>query len=398
MTILNAQKPKRLDVVVKYFYPVTAGIETNILETYSVLVEKGWDVTIHTSKDAYEKKNILPDEEMVRNLRVQRYSFGRFGFFPNIDWDSTNMVCLHNFDIFPHLRLLVYALIRKMFGKKKFSLILTPHGGFNPEWSVFTPLQAFVKRVYTYSLGVILINAAVDGVRAVSSWEKEEMIKKRIKPDLITIISNGIEDEAFADLDKAASDEIKEMVRSWGKYIIQIGRVYKIKNYETTIRALPGLDSDIRFVIIGPVANEKYLNFLKTLALSLGVENRVIFASVIRGVDKFYAISKAQCMVHMALWESFCNAVHEGLSQGLVCVVANNTALPYLVKDGINGYCVETKDFNALKERIAFILNNKNSAFIKDMENRNKTFGRQCTWRQVAASMDQWYKTLASLV
>lgn len=388
----NTIHRKRLDVVVKYFYPVVAGIETNILETYGVLVEKGWDVTIHTSKDIYEKKNILPDNDLVRNLKVKRYPFGLFGFFPQIGWSETSAVCLHNFDIFPHVRLLIYALARKISGKKTPALFLTPHGGFNPEWSVFSPLQAFIKRAYTYTLGVWLINKAVNGVRAVSEWEKREMIKKGIRPRKISIISNGIEDEAFADLDKEASDEIKEKVRSWGRYIIQIGRIYKIKNYETTIRALPNMNADVRFVIVGPVADTAYLEYLKNLAKTNGVEQRVIFAGVIRGIDKFYVINKAQCMVHMAIWESFCNAVHEGMSQGLPCVVADNTALPSLVQNGSNGYCVETYDANILRERITFILNNKKSPLIQNMEDRNKTFGRQCSWRQVAASMDQWYK------
>ena len=42
---------KRLHVITRYFYPVAAGIETNILETYSILASRGWDITIHTSKD-----------------------------------------------------------------------------------------------------------------------------------------------------------------------------------------------------------------------------------------------------------------------------------------------------------------------------------------------------------
>ena len=41
-------QPHKIDIVVKYFYPVTAGIETNIMETYRFLVENGWDVTLHT--------------------------------------------------------------------------------------------------------------------------------------------------------------------------------------------------------------------------------------------------------------------------------------------------------------------------------------------------------------
>ncbi len=166
-----------------------------------------------------------------------------------------------------------------------------------------------------------------------------------------------------------------------------------IKNYETTIRALAGLDEDIRFVIVGPVADQAYLESLKRLARSLGVEHRVIFAGVIRGIDKFYVIQKAQCMVHMALWESFCNAVHEGLSQGLVCVVANNTALPYLIKDGINGYCVETRDVSGLREKIKYILNNKNQPDILAIEKRNYQEGRSCSWRQVAGKMHEWYQS-----
>ena len=43
---MNTSSQKHIDVITKYFVPVVAGIETNILETYSVLVQKGWKVLI----------------------------------------------------------------------------------------------------------------------------------------------------------------------------------------------------------------------------------------------------------------------------------------------------------------------------------------------------------------
>ncbi|MCL4535910.1 MAG: glycosyltransferase family 4 protein [Bacteroidetes bacterium] len=386
-----ATRSRHIDVVSKYFYPVAAGIETNVMETYAVLAEMGWDVTIHTSRDVLTKKDVLAGTDVVRNLRVIRYPFTRLGYSPAIDWEMTDVVCLHNFNILPHFRLLMYSLMLKALGKKSFALIVTPHGGFNPEWSIFPRAQAAVKAAYHYTIGTLLINACVDGVRAVSEWEKAQMIAKGVHPRLVTTISNGIEDEAYVDVEAEASPEMKQRVAQLGDYLIQIGRIYPIKNYETTIRALPRLPRNVKFVIVGPVADEGYLRYLKGLAEQLGVGDRVVFFGVVRGVDKYYLIKHAMMMVHMAIWESFCNVVHEGLSQGLVCIVANNTALPYLIKDGVNGYCLDTLDHAALAEKIAYVLSNWDSEEIREMKRRGREFGLQNSWRTVAQKMDALY-------
>jgi glycosyltransferase involved in cell wall biosynthesis len=213
----------------------------------------------------------------------------------------------------------------------------------------------------------------------------------------VHVIDNGIEDEAYMDVNKLASDEIKNQVKSFGNYIIQIGRIYKIKNYETTIRALFLLPKNVNFVIAGPIQeNDEYIEKIQALIKSLKLQDRVKFIGVVRGVDKYYLIKHAQMMVHMALWESYCNVVHEGLSQGLVCIVANNTALPYLVRDRVNGYCVKTRDFQRVAERANFVLKNKNSKFIKDMESRNRKFGLENSWENVSAKLGSLYEDLVS--
>lgn len=388
---MNNSHLKKIDIVVKYFYPIAAGIETNIMETYGVLAEHGWDVTIHTSRDTLTEKNCLPEEDTIRGLKIKRYPFRWYGYWPRIAWHDTNLVCLHNFNIVPHTYLMLWSLVLKWMGKKHFALMLTPHGGFNPEWSIFPKFPAFIKRTYHYTIGAIITNVIVDGVRAVSDWERQEMVLHGLRPDLVKVIDNGIEDEAYGDVDAAASQEIKKKVADFGDYIIQIGRIYKIKNYETTIRALSLVPQNIKFVIVGPVGDNAYLKNLKDLAQSLGVGDRVVFFGVVRGSDKYYLIKHAKMMVHMALWESFCNVVHEGLSQGLVCIVANNTALPLLIKDGVNGYCLETKDSAETAKKISFVLENKNTKCIQEMEARNRTYGLENSWRNVSAKMDEWY-------
>jgi glycosyltransferase involved in cell wall biosynthesis len=220
------------------------------------------------------------------------------------------------------------------------------------------------------------------------------MVKKGIRPELVEVIDNGIEDEAYVDVEAEASEEIKKKVASYGRYIVQIGRIYPIKNYETTIRALALLPADVKFVIAGQLelnSSKDYVPGLERLIKELHLEDRVLFIGVVRGVDKYYLIKKAQMMVHMALWESFCNVVHEGLSQGLVCIVANNTALPYLIKDGVNGYCVETKDFQAVAEKASYVLDNADLPEIVAMKERNRKYGLENSWRNVAARMDTFY-------
>ncbi len=381
----------KIDVIVKYSHPVAAGIEVNTLETYSVLAKEGWEVTFHTSKDTLTEKNVLQDEEMHRGIRIRRYRFGWLGYFPQIDWATTDVVCLHNFNVLPHFILMVRVGLLKLCGRKTFGFFLTPHGGFNPEWSIFPQGVALIKRWYHYTLGAFMINCSMDGVRAVSEWERIEMVKHGVKESLVKVISNGLENEAFLDVDQAASKEVKKAVEGYGRYIIQVGRVYPIKNYETTIRALALVPSDVKYLIVGPPAGEVYRATLERLIGELGLKERVIFAGVVRGVDKYYLIKHAAMMVHMALWESFCNVVHEGMSQGLVCIVADNTALPLLIQDGVNGYCLSTKDHEKLSERIRFVLKRSDSEEIIEMRRRSIEFGRKNSWSEVAARMAMFY-------
>lgn len=385
---------KKIAIISKYFFPVTAGIEVNICETYAPMVERGNDITIHTSRDTLTEKNVLGDSEVIRGINVTRYNYGRFGYWPKIDWQNTDYVCLHNFNVFPHFFVMLYTIFLEMTGRKKYKLFLTPHGGFNPEWSIFPPFIQKIKKFYHFTVGTLLINLSVDGMRAVSEWEKEEMLSKRVKPSIVRVIDNGIEDEAYLDVDAEASEEIKQKVESYGKYIIQIGRVYVIKNYETVIRSLVNTPKDLKYLIVGGIEKNYHDNYktnLDKLIKDLGLEDRVIFTGVVKGVDKYYLIKHAQMMVHMALWESFCNVVHEGLSQGLVCLVANNTALPYLIINDVNGWCIETTDDKAVAEKINYVLENKESKEILDMQERNREYGLSNSWRQVSERVENFY-------
>jgi glycosyltransferase involved in cell wall biosynthesis len=385
---------KHIHVITKYFYPVAAGIETNILETYASIADT-WNITIHTTRDEYLRKNSLPKKETMRDMAIQRYNFHSefIGFTPDINYDTADVVALHNFNVF-FFWMFLKAAWHKLTRTKKYTLVVTPHGGFCPEWSMFPFVMRWVKYLYHASFGVLFLNTVVDVIRAVSEWEKNEMIKLGVKANKITVIPNGLENEAFMNVDKLASTQARKLVKQAGDYIIQIGRIYPIKNYETVIRALAHVPK-IRYVIVGQVEKsiqyKDYKSHLDELAKKLGVSDRIIYAGVIRGVDKYYVLKHAKMMVHMAIWESFCNVVHEALSQGLVCIVANNTALPLLIKDQKNGFCVETYDSVKLANRIQYVLDNEKSAKIQTMKKVNRQIGKRDSWRNVGRTMYALY-------
>lgn len=409
----------QIHIVSKYFIPVTAGIEVNILNTYKVLASKGWDVALHACNNTFTEQGSLPSSETIEGIRVRRYPWRWYGYWPRFESSETSdvknsktldvgdestrshhyILALHNFDVFPHSLLILKTLMLKLLGRKNYTLVLTPHGGFSLDsvWHLFPWWQRIIKRVYHNFIAPTLLNLTVDGIRAVSEWEKQEMIKIGVSPGKIRVIANGLEDDAYEDIDKKASKSIKQQAKSWGKYLIQIGRVYPIKNYETVIRALPALPKAIKFVIVGPVEVNKfpeYVDQLHQLVKDLNLQDRVIFTGVIKGIDKYYAIKHSQMMVHMAEWESFCNVVHEGMSQGKVCIVADNTALPLLINNGKNGYCIPTHDYKKLAETINYILKNKNTQKIKKIAKLNRQQGLQESWKNVALKMDTWYSQL----
>src|SRR3989338_4541874 len=399
MTILNAQKPKRLDVVVKYFYPVVAGIEINIMNVYGYLQKQGWDVRIHASTDTPEKQNILSRTETINGLKISRYPWRWYGFFPNVKWRETDAFCLHNFNVFPHFFILAYALFRRLFGRTKPKIFLIPHGGFTPGWETFPPLIRLVKKIYHKTLGAFLINHSIDALRSVSEWESQETIRYGVRQDLVTTIPNGLEDYAYTpDIEDRAGSDIRRLAADAQPYIIQIGRIHPIKNQLTAIKALKYAPKQVNFLIAGPVTDPEYKKLLNKTIEHLGLNDRVRFIGVVSGIDKYYLLQKSLANVHMAIWESYCNAVHESMSQGCVCVVSKDTALEELVKDGINGFCIESYDDKAVAEKIRFLLDNQYSETIQKIRQNNLSFAQGHSWTEIAKKVEILYGNQILLV
>lgn len=382
-----------IDVITKYFYPVTAGIETNILETYSELVRLGWSVTVHTTRDTLNEKNTLNKTDQIRGITIVRYPSGVLNYIPSIAYSKSQLICIHNFNIFPHLIIYITAFFRRLFGLKTPSIFLTPHGGFTPEWPTFPLITRALKHLYHTYIGRWLINTQTSLVRAISLWEKQALIHAGVQPEKIVLIINGLDKAAMQNHEKHAHSSIKKTVRSLGKYFVAVGRIAPIKNYETMIRAMAKLQNNTKLAIIGPIQDNAYFEELKHITLTLGLSDRIKFLGTLRGSDKYYVILHALCQIHLARWESFCNVIYEAKSLSQICVVANNTALTSLITNDVNGFVTETFNENQLTKILDSIEDKNNTSKLKKMRDtlKRETYP---IWDISAQKMHTYYRKL----
>src|SRR3989344_3949829 len=178
---------KTIHVITKHFYPVLGGAIINVAETYSHLVKNGWRVTIHTTKNTRSEKNALPDFGEYNEIQIRRYNDLKFKFIPliqEVEYSQGGNISLHGSSIFPNYYVYLYTILLKILKRKRYSLFLTTHGLFNLD--IGNPgLKMKFKKIIDYTLGIFLINHSVDGLRAVSNWEKQLLINAKIKPNLI---------------------------------------------------------------------------------------------------------------------------------------------------------------------------------------------------------------------
>jgi len=386
-------KKGHLDVISKYFYPVSAGIETNILETYSQLANLGWTVTVHTTTDTLHQPNCLSESDEVRGIKIRRYhqSFG--GFLPKLRFDESSLICLHNFNIWPHSLIYLIIWFRKIIGLKSSKIFLTPHGGFTPEWPTFSFISRILKGFYHHSFGIWFINSQTNFVRAISKWEQTELIRSGVTPEKIILIQNGLDKAALLNHQKLASLDIKLQIKNLGRYFVAVGRLAEIKNYETMIKAISLIKKSPKLVIIGPQQDEAYLAGLKKLAEKLNVAEKIKFIGPLKGSDKYLMVKQAICQIHMARWESFCNVVYEAKSLGQICLVANNTALASLISHNVDGILTETFDEVELSKKLSFMASNTALKLRTKIKN-NLSQEAFPSWDVTAALMSQYYLRL----
>jgi glycosyltransferase involved in cell wall biosynthesis len=227
----------------------------------------------------------------------------------------------------------------------------------------------------------------VDHLIAVSRNLKNEIMKKGVPSNKISIIYNGVGDEFLREKDHEKPQSIlREKYGIDNHYCLYVGRLTPRKGLDYLLHALKKT-TDLRCVIVGDGPQREYL---LSLARNLGLQNRVVFAGFApqENLKEFYAA--ADFFVLPSLAEGLPLVMLEALASGNPIVATNVAGIPEIVSDGYNGLIVPPKDSEALSKALQRLT--YDPELLQEMSTHAyQTVNERFSWRSVAKEVLKAY-------
>jgi len=256
---------------------------------------------------------------------------------------------------------LVVGLAAKLLRKK---IIYTIEGDPNIEISISPYSYSFLDKLFlrfSWNIGLKL----ADKIVGCSNWMAEHLKKYGLEA---TGIPNPIDYERFSN------------VMAHGSNIVCIARFEKVKNIETLIIAASEILKkypEVKLVIVGGGSQEKEL---KALAEKLSISDNVEFQGFRPDVEN--VLKDALVFVLSSIYEPFGMVAAEALAAGLPIIVSKVGGLREIVKDGINGFSFNPRDWQELSKKILLLL--ENQKLREEMKNKAKESAKEFSPKNIA--------------
>lgn len=219
-------------------------------------------------------------------------------------------------------------------------------------------------------------------------------IRKKFRKDAVEI-QVGVDPARFKP-----SPSLRKAVRSKWKIgtaplILYTGRFMPIKNVSLLIQAMRFVVDQMPLAKLVLVGDGPLEGKLKSEVKRSGLAKNVVFVGHAQsGVESFYAAADVFCMP--SLYDNYPNSVLEAMSTALPVVATKVGGIPFQVKEGKNGFLVESGDETKLAQKILYLLNNPSKARKMGLENR-KWVVKHFSWEESAKKLKQVYEGLAKV-
>lgn len=164
-----------------------------------------------------------------------------------------------------------------------------------------------------------------------------------------TVIPNPISNKYNSVYKKEIDSEIVN--------VIAVGRIDPQKNYEMMIEGFSRVINEqpkTRLRIFGD-GEENYINKLKRLVIEKDANNNIFFMGRSNQIEKEYLKSDLYLMT--SDYEGLPNALMEAMACRLICISTDcKTGPKDLIKNGVNGFLIETGNTDELEESIRKVL------------------------------------------
>lgn len=134
------------------------------------------------------------------------------------------------------------------------------------------------------------------------------------------------------------------------------GLLYGIKAFEKISNRFPNL----KFHIAGKYdENDSYYQSLRQYVSENGLEKKVLFEGRVSNKRLEWLYENARLFLFPSLLEGYGWVMVEAMGRGLPVVAFNNSAMPYTVKDGINGLLIDNKNDEEMAKRTIELLSDR---------------------------------------
>ena len=155
-------------------------------------------------------------------------------------------------------------------------------------------------------------------------------------------------------------------------YLLFVGNVEPRKGLIYEIRAFKKISrefSDLEFHIAGKYdETDSYYQMLRQYVSDNGLDKKVIFEGRVSNERLEWLYANARLFLFPSLLEGYGTVIVEAMGRGVPVVVFNNSAMPYTVKDGVNGLLIENKNVEEMARRTADLLSMSNRTFLLNLQ------------------------------
>lgn len=374
----------RIHIVTPHFHPVIGGVETHVHKIAKGMVDRGHEVTIHTSIFAPDG-NRLKEKENLEGISIRRYKpVIHLGYYRSLFVPKIARCDLIHMHAYGHLTN-NYVTFRY---KNKYPLVLTPHHG--PEMPREGLLQEGMHGTYTLltARGLNLFKRII----LISECQKKWFLNKGVRKGRLVVIPNGVDDESFSE----GADGVLAEYGIDRDYILYLGRLHKEKSIDHLLKAFSDLKrkgkKELKLVIVGPDAGEG--TNLDALAEKLHIYLDVVFTGEVAEADKRALINNSLFLVLPSSYEAQGITILEAWAQGKGVIASKVGGLPYIVKHGKTGLLYKHGDIKTLKRLMARAV--AHPSFMNNMGLRGKELAwKRYRWRTIIARTEKVYRDIA---
>ena len=340
------------------FPPIIGGVETHLTIILPQMVNYGHKVSLLTGSVEgvkvhyrYQGVDIIRTPLMDLNWLYKRGLQGLeeevYSLFNNfVERSKPDLIHAHNMHYFS---LLHAQTLWEITRKKGIPLFLTAHNTWDD--------TLFLELAHKISWSHII---------AVSFYIKRELMGVGIDDRKITVIHHGIDEEKF----KPAVDTRKIIAKypqlKNRPVVFHPARIGLAKGCDISVKAVNLVRERFPKVLLVLAGSKNIIDWGQTQQKDIAYivnlikyfkleKNVLIDVYSLEEMRQLYGVSTV-CVYPSSVGEPFGLTMLEALASGKPMIVTNAGGMPEIIKDGINGFVVPIRDFEALAHRITQLI------------------------------------------